>query len=263
MARILWLPGVLRAAGLDVVEEPGWRTRGRDDFDPFGLIAHATAGGLQQSNDSAVSVMINGRVGLAGPIGQAMIERGTGRWRIVASGAGNHAKTGWAGPLRGLGNRRLIGVECHHDNLRESWTPTVYQSYAIGMAAICRHMGWDPMRRIAAHKEHQPGEKSDPTFNPDSFRALVRDHLAGQPLEDVMTPEQYTVLANTHDRVQALVTGQPYGNQPAPAWAEQLEQLEAKLDALATKVASIGTAGVDLQAIEDAAFRGAQRAESV
>jgi hypothetical protein len=187
MARILWLPGVLRAAGLDVVEEPGWKTRGRNDFDPRGLIAHCTAGGLAQSNSGALDVIIHGRPGLSGPIGQAMIERRTGRWRIVASGASNHAKTGWGGPLKGHGNRTLIGVECHHTNIAdpkdrryEPWHPDVYQSYTAGFAAICKHQGWDPLKRISGHKEHQPGEKSDPAgLDMGAFRSRVRQIIEG------------------------------------------------------------------------------------
>lgn len=178
MARATWLADVLRAAGCTVREDAGWKSRGRDDFTPQGVIVHATAGGLAQSNDSAYSVLVNGRPGLSGPISTVMIERGTGVWRPVASGASNHAKTGWAGNCKGLGNSRLIGIEAHHNNLAEPWTEQALDNYARGVAAICRKLGIG-VNRVALHKEHQPGEKSDTTFSGDLFRARVARFLGG------------------------------------------------------------------------------------
>ncbi len=177
MARINWLADVLRAAGCQVRElDQSWKTRGRDVFNPAGIIVHATAGGLKQSNDSAYGVLVNGRVGLAGPIAHVMIERGTLRWRPVASGASNHAKSGWGGNCAGLGNSQLIGIEAHHDNLNEPWTEQALDNYARGVAAIARRLGIGT-NRIALHKEHQPGEKSDTTFNGNTFRRRVQAYL--------------------------------------------------------------------------------------
>ena len=44
MARALWLADALRAEGVNVVEEPGWRDRGSATFNPKGVICHHTAG---------------------------------------------------------------------------------------------------------------------------------------------------------------------------------------------------------------------------
>jgi hypothetical protein len=188
MARITWLADVLRAAGCTVREDDtSWKTRGGSTFDPRGLIIHATAGGLLQSNDSAYNVLVNGRVGLAGPISQVMVERGTGRWRPVCSGRSNHALTGWGGNCSGLGNANLIGIEYHHANTAaEPWTEQMLDNYARGAAAICRHMGWG-VDRVALHKEHQPGDKSDTTFDGNAFRARVQRFLNPTPLP---TPQQ-------------------------------------------------------------------------
>lgn len=197
MARITWLADVLRSAGCQVREDDqSWKTRGSSTFEPRGLIIHATAGGLAQGNDSAYNVLVNGRVGLAGPIAQVMVERGTGRWRPVCSGRSNHALTGWGGNCSGLGNTNLIGIEYHHANTSaEPWTESMLDDYARGAAAICRHMGWG-VNRIALHKEHQPGEKSDTTFDGNAFRARVQRYLTSTPQEDDMaTPMELW----THD----------------------------------------------------------------
>jgi hypothetical protein len=105
-----------------------------------------------------------------------MIERGTLRWRMVASGASNHAKVGWAGLCKGLGNADLLGIEAHHDNLSEPWSEAAFDGYARGVAAICRHLDINE-QRVALHREHQPGDKSDPTFDGPAFRARVAHHL--------------------------------------------------------------------------------------
>lgn len=191
MARITWLADVLRAAGCQVREDDSsWKSRGSSTFDPRGLIIHATAGGLLQGNDSAYNVLVNGRVGLAGPIAQVMVERGTGRWRPVCSGRSNHAKTGWGGNCSGLGNTNLIGIEFHHANTgAEPWTESMLDNYARGAAAICRHMGWG-VNRIALHKEHQPGEKSDTTFDGNAFRVRVQQYLNPAPAPAPLPSEE-------------------------------------------------------------------------
>jgi len=209
MARINWLADVLRAAGCTVREDDtSWKTRGGSTFDPRGLIIHATAGGLAQGNDSAYNVLVNGRAGLAGPISQVMVERGTGRWRPVCSGRSNHALTGWGGNCSGFGNGHLIGIEFHHANTSaEPWTEAMLDNYARGAAAICRHMGWG-VDRIALHKEHQPGDKSDTTFDGNAFRARVQRFLNPAPTP---TPQQ-------EDDMNSLV----YVRRGAPAGQPQL-----------------------------------------
>lgn len=175
MTRLLWLPGVLRAAGLTVHEQSGWTTRGSDSFDPYGLIVHATAGRL--SVDSDIRVLLTGSATAPAPIAQLFLAR-SGEWWVIASGRCNHALTGRAGLLRNLGNSRLIGIEAANDNRSEPWPKAQYDSYVRGVAAICRHLGWDPLKRVSGHKEHQPPpDKFDPTFDMHAFRAHVKAAL--------------------------------------------------------------------------------------
>src|SRR5688572_5831730 len=183
--RLTWLPEVLRAAGLQVVEVDGWRTRGSDQFDPSGLVCHATAGSRSATDQGEINVLLHGSSTAPPPIAQLYLSR-SGTWYVVASGRCNHALTGWAGPLVGLGNSRLVGVEAANDNRGEPWPAVQLDAYARGVAAICRRMGWS-VARIAGHKEHQPAgygkasTKTDPTFDMGTFRAQVGRYLAGAP----------------------------------------------------------------------------------
>lgn len=242
----LWIPQVLRDAGLTVIEVPGWQTRTTTNdsgdpsfFEPQGLIVHETRGSATSTDAGEINVMINGREGLSGPIAHVYLSR-TGYWHMVTAGKSNHVKTGWGGPFRGLGNSRLLGIEAQHAT-GEPWTPLQYLSYIRGVAAILEHTGWT----VAGHFEHQPGDKTDPAFNMETFRAQVKDviEMALTPREQQIIANAYQVLYETvheHDPINwvtDLDTGQftSFANLPlqrAKRTEEQLAALQAKLDEL-------------------------------
>lgn len=207
--RLHWLPDVLRAAGLTVHEQSGWRTRGSDTFDPYGLIAHATAGKL--SIESDIRVLLNGSTTAPPPISQLFLAR-TGEWWVIASGRCNHALTGKAGLLKGYGNTRLIGIEAANDNRGEPWPTVQYESYVTGVAAICKHLGWDPSKRVSGHKEHQPGDKSDPTFAMGAFRTHVIQRLARPTTTPQGEDEMIKVLAIAQSNGVTAFYGWAYGH---------------------------------------------------
>src|SRR5690606_6916973 len=136
-----------------------------------------------------IGVLVNGRPGLSGPIAQLYLSR-TGAWHVVASGRANHNKVGRAGPNRGLGNSNLLGIEAQHA-AGEPWTDRQYDSYVRGVAALVRKLGI-PVSRVGGHYEHQPGEKTDPAFDMDKFRARVAALLAGKD-DDMQLSDQVTL----------------------------------------------------------------------
>lgn len=188
--RLLWLPEVLRAAGLVVHEVDGWRTRGSSTFDPQGIVCHETRGSRTSTDAGEIRVLLEGSNTAPPPIAQLYLSR-SADWHVVASGRCNHALVGWAGPFKGVGNSGLVGIEAQHA-LGEPWTRRQYDSYVRGVAAIRAHTGWG----IAGHKEHQPypppagqtSTKTDPGFDMNQFRRAV-DALIEEGLDD-MTPEQ-------------------------------------------------------------------------
>ena len=194
--RLLWLPDVLRDAGLTVHEVAGWRTRGSDSWGPIrGITIHETRGSRTSTDAGEISVLVNGRPGLSGPIAQLYLSR-TGAWHVVASGRANHNKVGWAGPNKGYGNSNLLGIEAQHA-AGEPWTDRQYDSYVRGVAALVRRLGI-PVSRVAGHKEHQPGEKSDPSIDMDKFRARVAALLDGED-DDMPTPAEIAAAVWSHD----------------------------------------------------------------
>lgn len=97
----------LRALGLVVVEVAGWQTRGSETFHPRGSVDHHTAG-PKSGNSPSLTICINGRPDLAGPLCNVYIARDNTVY-VVAAGRANHAGTG---SYKGLsGNSNVYGVE--------------------------------------------------------------------------------------------------------------------------------------------------------
>jgi hypothetical protein len=180
MARQTWLADVLRGAGLKVVEVRGWKTRGSESFHPIGVTWHATAGSRQSTAQGEVNVILNGSTSAPPPIAQLMLYR-DGTFYVCAAGRCNHNKVGWGGPNEGLGNSDLLGIEMANDNKGEPWSAAQVDAVRRGTAAICKHLGIDPLRRLAAHFEHQPGAKTDPFgFKMNAERTRVAALVKGE-----------------------------------------------------------------------------------
>jgi hypothetical protein len=177
--RLMWLPEVLRAAGLQVALYDGWSARGNEKWGPLrGVVCHATASNIDSTTAGDCRVLwVTGSVTAPAPISQLYLGR-DGVWTVGATGRCNHVLTGDKGPHRGYGNTALIGVEAANNNLGEPWSAHMLDSYQRGVAAICRHMGW-AAGVVVGHREHQTG-KSDPFgIDMNTFRARVSALLTG------------------------------------------------------------------------------------
>lgn len=179
----LWLPDVLRDAGCPVVEEDGWRTRGRPGgtWEPMGIILHHDASPAGETSHG-VNVILNGRPGLSGPLSQLWLDY-DGRWHIVAAGRANHAGLGkWGDIPQDRGNEFMIGIETDHTT-NEAWTLAQNRSGIRGLIALSDHLNirTDATRlrkRLIGHKEWAPDRKIDPDpLNMSALRSVV---LAGE-----------------------------------------------------------------------------------
>jgi N-acetyl-anhydromuramyl-L-alanine amidase AmpD len=184
----LWLPDVLRAAGLKVALVDGWDTRGTDNVrKTLGVICHhtATVGG---GNMPTLGLLIKGRPDLTGPLCQLGVGR-DGTYYVVAAGRANHAGPGsWIGIT--AGNSSFIGIEAENSGRTDDpWPQVQVDAYQRGVAAILAHIG-----RTAAsccgHKEYAlpAGRKSDPDVDMDAFRERVAKILNGEVAPIALIP---------------------------------------------------------------------------
>lgn len=172
---LTWLPGVLRAAGLKVVEQPGWKTRGHGDMGQvLGVLCHHTAGPLKGVAPS-LGIVQKGRPDLPGPLAQLVLGR-DGTFYVVAAGLCWHAGPGaWRGVK--AGNSHFIGIEAENTGLANDnpWPAGQLDAYARGIAAILRHVG-ATAEMCAGHLEYAlpVGRKSDPSFSVGTREARIK-----------------------------------------------------------------------------------------
>ncbi len=194
---LTWLPTVLRNAGLKVAEVDGWPNRGRREIGAIkGVICHHTVG-PKAGNMPSLSVLINGRSDLPGPLAQLGLGR-DGTLYVIAAGRANHAGAGnWQGLTDGNGS--FIGIEAENtginkpgDPRHDPWPEVQLDAYRRGVAAILKHVRRDAVM-CCGHKEYTPRRKPDPhTLDMDQFRKDVAAIMAGTTLPPVLIPSQDT-----------------------------------------------------------------------
>lgn len=172
--RLVWLPEILRAAGLTAIEEDGWRTRGHGDMSEVcGVLFHDTAG--RPTGDApSLSTVIEGRPDLAGPLAHLLLAR-SGAFHIIAAGKAWHAGEGQIGGVSGNYNASLIGIEAENaGDGKDPWPQPQMDAGAKGVAAILTHCNLKASMCMG-HKEYAlpVGRKVDPTFDMDNFRCEV------------------------------------------------------------------------------------------
>jgi peptidoglycan hydrolase-like protein with peptidoglycan-binding domain len=186
---LIWLPLVLKNAGLKVAPVAGWEDRGRGDVDRiFGVICHHTAGPAG-GNMPSLDTLIHGRPDLSGPLSQLGLGR-DGTYYVIAAGRCNHAGSGiWQGLTNG--NSNFIGIEAENTGGSNDlpWPAVQMDAYRRGVAAILKHIG-QSAAFCAGHKEYAlpKGRKNDPSFDMISFRASVDMIISGTAPAPIMIP---------------------------------------------------------------------------
>lgn len=180
---LTWLPEVLRNAGLRVVEQPGWQTRGHGDVGPIKFIlCHHTAAKIGTPTKNTVDLIANGRPDLKGPLSQLFLSK-DGTFHVIAAGLGYHAGKGvWQGVT--TGNSNSIGIEADNNGIGEPWPEVQVDAYARGCAAILKHIKAGAIM-CAGHKEYAlpKGRKIDPNFDMTAFRQRVSAAMEKEPVD--------------------------------------------------------------------------------
>jgi hypothetical protein len=200
---LVWLADVLRAAGLRVVETPGWRERTASGTlpRPVGVLEHHTATPTSYARPApTVQMCINGRPNLAGPLCHVVIGY-DGTVHVIAAGRANHAgKTKASGPNpAGDGNTLYVGFEWDYQGVDQGPSPEQYTVAARATRAVLDRLGRPP-DAARGHKETSVTGKIDPgRVDLDQFR---RDVAAADPQEvDDLTPEQAAQLTRIENEL--------------------------------------------------------------
>lgn len=175
--RLVWMPEVLKKAGLSVVEVPGWQWRGHGDLsEPLGVLLHHTAGPIK-GNMPSLDVITRGRSDLAGPLAHLGLGR-DGTFYVVAAGKAYHAGRGSYEKIGSNGNSHLIGIEAENTGYvkgprAEKWPQVQLDAYKKGVLALLNYIK-APVTMAIGHKEWAPRRKTDPTFDMGKFRDDLR-----------------------------------------------------------------------------------------
>ena len=198
------LANVLRAAGLTVVETPGWATRGyagQDLTEIRGVLYHHTATASARNTLTGAPTLqmtLNGRSDLAGPLCNITFGR-DGTVYLVAAGVANHAGRGSApGIPKDTGNHYLIGIEMESSGVAPwDWTlDQIRVAPHLGAAIERAYLQGIPedMRLQLGHKEYSSEGKIDPAGWPgdmNGLRAAINNVLNGSaaiaPQGDIKT----------------------------------------------------------------------------
>ena len=175
--RITWLPAVLRAAGLTVVEHAGWEKRGLSGgtFTPKSVVWHHDASPKGDSPGVPAYMIRNFEKAAA----QLWVDR-QGHWHIIASGRAPHAGLTKLGKP---GNKNSIGIETDHTT-GEVWSEPLLVSLRKGTAAIFKHMKVNE-NALEFHKTicFPSGRKNDPAgLDLAKERARVKNDMTAKPV---------------------------------------------------------------------------------
>lgn len=155
--RALWLPDVLRDAGLPIDVVPGWERRGKEPREWVAQVNHHTASSRRGGPRASLSTVVHGRPGLPGPLCNTLPDR-NGTIVIVASGAANHPGVSWI-PQRGGISAGVkywtLGHEIELDGVGEPFPVDgrLYEHVARMNAAIAVYLGHTPDPDLLDHKE--------------------------------------------------------------------------------------------------------------
>ena len=210
--RALWLPDVLRDAGLPVEVVPGWEHRGKEPRTWVAQVNHHTASSRRGGNQPSLGIVTNGRPDVPGPLANTLPTR-DGRIIVVASGAANHPGVAWIPQRGGIASGVkywTLGHEIELDGVGEPFPVGGRQWEAVHRmnAAIAVYLGHDVTVDLLDHKAiaRPQGRKID--VNPyllATGRAYTARLITGTPLPPP-TEEPLMVTKDDEQKIRSIVT---------------------------------------------------------
>lgn len=169
---------VLRAAGLIVIEMPGWQDRYETDggFLNLGIMFHHDAMGLH-------TMAVPNNMSKNGVGGSNFWVRFDGVWVIMSAGRKWHAGLGdgWGGIPANSGNTYVASVETDYSGTGP-WPEALLPALYKGTKALRDHYDYDVDQYCCGHKEYAPNRKIDPA-NTDlnAWRSYLKSSPAPTP----------------------------------------------------------------------------------
>lgn len=167
----LWLPDVLRAEGLDVVEFPRWRFCGHGDFtDIWGVICHHTG-----ADEAPPERIAGGTAAVTGPLAQLHLAQ-NGTVTVITARIARHAGAGrYPGLPTDDADRHTIGIRAVNTGT-EGWSAPQYGALVRCCAAILRKLG-QPSSHVIGHREWNPRKWDPGALDVDRLRCDVAARL--------------------------------------------------------------------------------------
>lgn len=187
------LATIARRAGLTVVEQGGWQSRGHGGMiDVRAVICHHT-GGL-----NALGTVQNGRPDLPGPLSHFYLGQ-DGTVYVVAAGLCYHAGATLAA---WQSNAHTIGIEAEATGT-SSWPERQLAAYAKLCRALQDAFGGVP---VLGHKEicYPVGRKIDPNFDMAAFRGRV---ASADTEDDVQLSDKVTLFDENQVTLNNVLAG--------------------------------------------------------
>lgn len=221
--QLSWLADVIRAAGVQVVEEGDWLNRVANPnlaFNPIGVLWHHTAAATSAANPTAgLAVVRDGRSDLTGPLAQAFVDY-NGVFHIISANLCHHAgQSRGSGPIpTGDGNTMLIGWEIGYGGTSSTppITPAQYDASVKATAAVLTRLG-RTADYTRGHKETSTTGKIDPYgFEMDQVRADVATAMGAEPPEPPEGTAFQTWTSGVNVRSAPNTSSSVVGNLAAP-----------------------------------------------
>jgi hypothetical protein len=160
----------LRAAGLRVVEQDGWKTRSRSSggFEsgrPWCVMWHHTASSTGTSAANDCSYMSYGSE--SKPIANLYIARDGEVWVLAGGATNTNGKgDGYRTTSRGVVpvdsmNTYAVGMEIGNNGIGEAYSPACIDAAFTTSLTVCRHLGLQPAD-VIQHYDYAPDRKVDP-----------------------------------------------------------------------------------------------------
>lgn len=177
------LPAKARALGLNVIEMPGWESRGESDgpFDVRGVALHHDGmalgyvdGNLSNNLNVPQNMAPDGHDGSQLWIGRDL----AGRMALVFMAAGRKWHAGKGSGFRSIpanrGNDLLAGLETDHTT-GTGWDDELMHYIDVTTILLVDEFGIDVDQWCAGHKEYAPGRKVDPeAYDCEAWRGRVK-----------------------------------------------------------------------------------------